>query len=559
MEIVVVGGGATGLKAAARIRRLDDEAVITVIESGKYPSVSKCGLPYYVGGMLQEPKNLLETTYGAVRDVNYFKKVKNIDVLVETKAVDIRRSERSVKIITKGGKEDELNYDYLILATGSKPVKPRIDGIDEDIEGIVHLHNIEDAEKIFDIWEEDAEDAVIIGAGLIGVECAEALHNLDMNVTIVEIMEHVLPSLLDEDIACMVESHLRGKGITVMTSSKVDKILNDGEKVTGVIINGKELKADIVVVAAGVKPNVELAKRAGIEIGKTGAIKVNEKMQTSDKRIYAGGDCVECKHILTGDAVYTPMGSVANKHGRIIANNICGIESTFPGVLGTVIFQVFGLSVGRTGLCEKDVRGAVVGRVAGADRFHFHPKHKPIRIKLIADSSGKLVGCQAAGMGVIDKRIDVAVSAITMGANVSELSNFDLAYAPPFSTAIDLILSSANMIKNKLDRLVDCISAVEFAKMLKSDDKFTVIDVRTEKEFKARKLPDERIRNIPLSELRERVNEVPDEVFLICQVGARSYEAARFLLQKGRKVRLVDGGYAFLQPVLEKYGIEFEG
>jgi len=284
LEIVVVGGGAAGLKAAARIRRLNDEAVITVIEAGKYPSVSKCGLPFYVGGLLQEPRNLLETTYGAVRDVNYFKKVKNI-------------------------------------------------------------------------------------------------------VTVVEIMDHVLPSLLDEDVARMVESHVREKGVNLLTSSKVERILNDGERVTGVVVNGKEIEAELVVVAAGVKPNVELAEKAGIELGETGAIKVNERMQTSDRNVYAGGDCVECRHVITGKAVYTPMGSVANKHGRVIADNICGIDSTFPGVLGTAIFRVFGMNVGRTGLCEKEVENAVTGYVAGADRFHFLPEHKPMQAFLTFQTS----------------------------------------------------------------------------------------------------------------------------------------------------------------------------
>ncbi len=552
MEVVVIGGGAAGLKAAARVRRLNDEAKITVVEAGKYPSISRCGLPFYVGGMLQEAKNLLETTYGVVRDVNYFKKVKNIDILIETKAVEIDRERKTVKV--EGKVNDELNYDYLVIATGSKPVKPPIEGIDEDVEGITFLHSLEDAEKIFEMWEEDAEKAVIIGAGLIGMECAEALHNLDLEVTVVEIMDHIVPTLLDEDIAKMVETHIKEK-INLLTSSKVEKILNDGEKVTGVVVNGKEIETDLVVVAAGVRPNVDLAVKCGLELGETGAIKVNEKMQTSDKSIYAGGDCVECTNIITGKKVYTPMGSVANKQGRVIGDNICGIESTFPGVLGTAIFRIFGMNVGRTGLCEKELSNAVVGRTAGADRFHFHPEHKPIRIKLIA-SGNKIVGCQVAGFGAVDKRLDVAVSAIQMGATVDDLANFDLAYAPPFSTAIDLIIASANMIRNKLSGLVNSISPVEFAKMLQSDDKFTVIDIRTEKEFKARSVLDERVINIPLSEIREKVNDIPDSAILICQVGTRSYEAARFLMQKGKNVKVVDGGYAFFQPVLESYGIE---
>ncbi len=549
LEVVVIGGGAAGLKAAARIRRLNDEAKITVIEAGKYPSISRCGLPFYVGGLLQEPKNLLETTYGAVRDVDYFKKVKNIEVLTETKVVEIDRSKKLVR--TEG---DEFSYDYLVIATGSKPVKPPIEGLQEEVEGITFLHSLEDAEKILDAWDEDAEKALIIGAGLIGLECAEALHNLDMEVTVVELMNHIVPSILDEDVARIVESHIKKK-IKLMTSSRVEKILNDGERVTGAIVNGKELETDLVVVATGVRPNVDLAVKAGLEIGETGAIKVNDRMQTSDKSIYAGGDCVENVHLITGKPIYTPMGSVANKHGRVIGDNICGIDSRFPGVLGTVIFQIFGMNVGRTGLCERDVCNPVISRVAGADRFHFHPEHKPIRLKLIADGE-RIVGFQAAGFGVIDKRLDVAVSAIQMKATVDDLANFDLAYAPPYSTAIDLIIASANMAKNKLLGLVESISPLEFAEMLKSDESFTVIDVRTEKEFLARSVIDDRVKNIPLSELRERYEEIPDKAILICQVGTRSYEAARFLMQKGKSVKVVDGGYAFFQPVSENYGIE---
>ncbi len=549
LEVVVIGGGAAGLKAAARVRRLSDEAKITVIEAGKYPSISRCGLPFYVGGLLQEPKNLLETTYGAVRDVDYFRKVKNIEVLTETKVVEIDRSKKLVR--TEG---DEFSYDYLVIATGSKPVKPPIEGLQEEVEGITFLHSLEDAEKILDAWDEDAEKALIIGAGLIGLECAEALHNLDMEVTVVELMNHIVPSILDEDVARIVESHIKKK-IKLMTSSRVEKILNDGERVTGAIVNGKELETDLVVVATGVRPNVDLAVKAGLEIGETGAIKVNDRMQTSDKSIYAGGDCVENVHLITGKPIYTPMGSVANKHGRVIGDNICGIDSRFPGVLGTVIFQIFGMNVGRTGLCERDVCNPVISRVAGADRFHFHPEHKPIRLKLIADGE-RIVGFQAAGFGVIDKRLDIAVSAIQMNATVDDLSNFDLAYAPPYSTAIDLIIASANMAKNKLLGLVESISPLEFAEMLKSDESFTVIDVRTEKEFLARSVIDDRVKNIPLSELRERYEEIPDKAILICQVGTRSYEAARFLMQKGKSVKVVDGGYAFFQPVLENYGIE---
>jgi len=554
MKIVVIGGGAAGLKAAARARRRDEEAEITVIEAGEYASVSRCGLPYYVEGFIHEIENLLETTYGATRTPEFFKETKNIDVLTNTRAKRIDRIKKIVEI-EKDGKVDEIPYDYLVIATGSRPLKLQIPGIDSD--GVVNLHSVGDAEKIIELWEEEVENAVIIGGGLVGMESAEALSRLDIKVTLVEIMPHVLPACLDHEIAALVEAHLRENDVNVLTGSKVEEITTDGGTVSAVKVNGKVIPAQLVLVATGVRPNVELARDAGIEIGETGAIKVNEYLQTSDESIYAGGDCVENRHLLTGKPAYIPLGSTANKHGRVIGDNVTGARSTFPGVLGTTIFKVFDFTVARTGLTEAEAKqlgyNVITAVSPSPDRFHLYPGQKPIRVKIIADKSGKLLGAQAVGLGVVDKRIDVLATAIQMNATVDDVASLDLAYAPPFSMALDAVIAAANIARNKRDGLIECISPEDLKKKIESDEDFVILDVRTDKEAAGNPINDDRVIHIPLNELRESLNKLPKdkEIFTVCQVGGRGYEAARFLMQVGFSAKMVDGGMAILSVLLK--------
>ncbi|WP_456328063.1 FAD-dependent oxidoreductase [Archaeoglobus sp.] len=552
MDIVVVGGGACGLKAACRARRRNEEANITVFDASPYPSLGRCGLPYYVGGIVHTVDDLRKTLAGTVRDENYFKKVKNIDVLTRTKAVRIDREKRIVKIVKPDGSEDELNYDYLVLATGAKPIRLNIPNA--DAEGVTTLFNPEDAEKILDMWDEGIlEKAVIIGGGLIGMETAEALSNLDVEVTIVEIMDYILPALLDREMAMLVESYLKEKGINVMTKSTVTEILTKDGRVSGVKINGtKELQCDLVLMAVGVRPNVDLAVDCGLEVSKFG-IKVDEYLRTSDERIFAGGDCVENRFLVTGDPIYTPMGSVANKHGRIIGDNVTGGNSRFPGVLGTTIFKIFDLNVARTGLTEKKAKelgyDVVTCLVPGPDRAHYYPHQKPIRIKLIADKkTGRILGAQMAGWGVVDKRIDVVVSAMHMKATVHDLANFDLAYAPPYAPAIDTLIHSANTIRNKIDGLFETISSFELKEKLDRGEDFVILDIRYEEEVKKfKRIEDSRVVNIPYTELRERYKELPKdkEIVIVCQIGNRAYDAYRFLKSKGFNCKALDGGLAF--------------
>jgi len=550
MDIVVIGGGATGLKAAARVRRRDEEANITVVEAGKYASMARCGLPYFVGGLVHELDNLRETTYGAVRDEKYFKKLLNIDVLTLTRAEEIDRKRKIVKIKRADGCKDELNYDYLVLSTGAKPVKLNIPGI--DAEGVFNLFDPEDAEKIIEKWEnEDLENAVIIGGGLIGLESAEALVNIGLRVTIVELMEHIAPTLLDKDIAMLVENHLKEKGVNLLTSTRVTKILTKNGIVSGVDV-GKEIPADIVITAVGVRPNVDLAVKAGLEIGETGAIKVNEYLQTSDKYIYAGGDCVENVDLITGKKVFVPLGSIANKHGRVIGNNITGSKDRFPGVLNTTIFKVFDFTVARTGLTEKRARelgyNAYSVATPGPDRAHYYPGAKYIRLKVIVDrDTGKILGAQGAGLGVIDKRIDVLITAIHAGFTIDQISNLDLAYAPPYSAALDVVITAANTARNKRDGLVEGITVSEAKEKLEKED-VVILDVRAENEFKQKRIESDKVIHIPILELRDRINEIPrdKEIIIICQLGLRSYIASRILKGNGFKnVKIIDGGFAF--------------
>ena len=553
MKIVVIGGGACGLKAACRARRRNADAEITVIDAGKYPSLGRCGLPYYVGGIVNELDDLRRTLAGVLRDVEYFKNIKNIDVLTETRAVEIDRKKKIVKIV-RNGKEDEIPYDYLVLATGAKPI--RLNLPNADAEGVCTLFDPEDAEKILDMWDEGAlEKAVIIGGGLIGMETAEALSNLDVEVTIVELLDHVLPALLDKEMAMLVQSHLADKGVKVLTGSKVTEIIAKDGKVTGVKVDGtKELPADLVLMAVGVRPNVDLAKACGLELGETGAIKVNEYMQTSDESIYAGGDCVEVINLITGKPAYIPLGSTANKHGRVIGDNITGGRSVFRGVVGTTIFKLFDLNVARTGLTERQARelgyDVITALCPGPDRAHFMPGQKPIRIKLIADAkTGKLLGAQMVGLGVVDKRIDVVATAIQMGATVDDLANLDLAYAPPYSTAIDTLIHAANVVRNKRDGLYKTISSFEVKEKMERGEDFVLLDIRSEEEYrKFKKIEDPRLLRIPLEELRSRIDEIPKdkEIVIICQIGSRAYDAQRILEGYGFKdVKVMEGGMAF--------------
>lgn len=545
MKVVVIGGVAAGPKAASRIRRLCDTAEVTVVEKGKFLSYAGCGLPYYISGMVESQVELMATPVGTVRDSVFFRNVKDVHVMNETEATAIDRANKTVAIRTKGGETQSLDYDKLVMATGANSFTPPIPGV--DLNNIYNLKDIHDADAIKEkLAQHKAINAVIVGGGLIGVEVAEAFQEMGCRITIVEFLPHILP-MMDPEMATLVEGHFEAKGVKVQTSTKVTAFEGNGS-VEKVITDQGEFPADIVIMAVGVRPATELAVAAGLEIGPTRAIAVNEQMQTSDPNIFAAGDCAEKKNIITGKACYVPLGSTANKEGRVAANAICGISDVFPGVLGSAICKIFDFSVGRTGLGEQEARDAgydvVTCQAPAPDKPHFMEGAKPLFLKLIADrKTRKLLGAQATGMGVADRRIDIAVTALSAGMTVDQLAHLDLCYAPPFSPAMDNILAAANILRNKLDGHMDGISPADVLAMLKEEASFTLLDVRTPGECDQMRI--EGATHIPLGAVRSRMTELDKTkpVIAFCKISLRGYEAALILKQAGfTDVKVMDGG-----------------
>ena len=455
-RIVVIGGVAAGLKAAAKVRRLDAEAQITVLERGELVSYGACGLPYFIGGEVEQVRQLMSSPSGALRTPEFFKKAKNLDVLTRMEAVAIEREAKIVHALNlETGAKQQFAYDKLVLATGASPLKPAWPGVEK--ENIFHVWRPQDAAAIRRGLEtQKYEKAVVIGAGLIGLEIAEALRMWDVDVTVVEMKNQLFPALLDEDMAQELELSLAAKGLQFLKEEAVEAFGGDAQ-VREVKTDKRTLTADLVILALGARPNVELARQAGLEIGTSGAIAVNEYLQTSDKAIFAGGDCAENTHRVSGEKVFLPMGSTANKHGRVIGENLCGAGVKFGGVLGTTAVKLFEMQVGRTGLNER--QGAAAGfecvsvTVAGYDRPHYMKAARKVLLKLTADAvSRQLLGMQAWGEGDVVKRVDVAAMALSLGATVDKLFDADLAYSPPFNSPIDMLAVAANKLTAKLGR-----------------------------------------------------------------------------------------------------------
>jgi NADPH-dependent 2,4-dienoyl-CoA reductase/sulfur reductase-like enzyme/rhodanese-related sulfurtransferase len=549
-KVVIIGGVAAGPKVASKIIRLEPDAEVTVVDKGRVLSYAGCGLPYYVSGVVKDEKELFSTAAGAVRDPVFFQKVKNVKVHNSTEALEIDRAGRRVRVKSLiDGHEEWLPYDQLALCTGARAVRPRLPGI--DLKNIFSLHGVEDAEGVKAALEESrAKDVVIVGGGLIGVEMAEALVEKGCRVTMVEMLPQIMP-ILDWELAKLVEHHFEAKGVKVMTETAVTEFLpaeGRPERVGRVRTSKGDLPVDMVILAMGVRPNVDLARSAGLEIGSTGAIKVDDRLRTSDPDIYAAGDCVECVGIVSGRPTYVPLGSTANKQGRVAAVNICGGDETFPGVLGTTICKVFDFTVAKTSLTESLARSygfeVETCLVPGPDRAHFMPSARMIMLKLVAErKTGRLLGIQAVGPGECAKRIDVAATAITAGMTVDQVSKLDLAYAPPYAEAMDNIITACNVMKNKLEGRVTGTSPAEVKARLDSGAGFTFLDVRSPAEVEQVRLP--KAVNIPLGALRGRLGELDKSkpVVTFCKISLRGYEAALILQQAGfQDVKMMDGG-----------------
>jgi NADPH-dependent 2,4-dienoyl-CoA reductase/sulfur reductase-like enzyme/rhodanese-related sulfurtransferase len=548
LKVIVIGGVAAGPKAAAKIMRLDPQVEVTILEKGKFISYAGCGLPYYVSGLVKEQKDLMSTPIGVIRDPAFFQKVKNVKVLAETEALEIDRTRKRIRVRRNGESSDTwLDYDKLLVATGAKPVIPPVPQV--NLENIFTLHDLPDAEGIKTLLAQaKPREVVMVGGGLIGVEAVEALVQCGCRVTMVEMMPHIL-RMLDWEIARLVERHMESKGVKVLTRTQVIGFEGDG-RVSAVLTSHGRLPADLVVLGIGVRPNVELARSAGLEIGPTGGIKVDGTMRTSDPEIFAAGDCVECTDIVSGKPCYAPMGSTANKQGRVAAINICGGEDRFHGVLGSAVCRVFDFCVARTGLTDSAARQhgyeITTVLVPDADRPHYMPTAKLVIIKLVVDSrTRRLLGAQAVGPGDGDKRMDVAAMAITAGMTVDQLSKVDLCYAPPYSPALDNIITAANVARNKLDGQMAGITPMEVKTRLDAKESFLLLDVRSPAEHQQEHLAGSTL--IPLGALRSRLAELPkdQDIVAFCKVSLRGYEAAKILKGAGfSKVEVMDGGMA---------------
>lgn len=551
MKVVIIGGVATGPKVAARLRRLQPEAEITIVEQGELISYGACGLPLYLGNLVPQLDELMMTSAGLKRDPQFFRDQKGIQFLTRTKALKINRAEKKVLIQNlQSGAEETLLYDTLVLATGAKPFAPPLPGI--NLGHVFTLHTPQDAQELKHIIKtKKLKQITVLGAGLIGVEVADALAGPKLKVTVCEAGTHVLPKLLDPDMAQLVERKMRERGIDIRLSSRIQGFEGDEEgNVRGVIMGQGCIPTEAVVISAGVQPEVELAKEAGLRIGVTGAIEVDKQMRTNDPSIFAGGDCAEQIHVMTGKPVYIPLASTANKQGRVIADNISGRSVEFSTVIGTSVLQAFDLNVGRTGLGENEARGlghnVITSLSSGLDATHYYPMHESITIKLIADGdSGSLLGAQLCGSGESIKRLDVLATALKFRATVEDLGSLDLGYAPPFSTAIDVLIHAANTLENKRQGLVQGITPEMILRYLADGKEIYFLDVREYEEVEANPLPLEGVMNIPLGELRQRWEEVPkaSTVVTVCELGIRGYEAACILKGKGLKqMAYLEGG-----------------
>ncbi|WP_129125767.1 FAD-dependent oxidoreductase [Geomonas oryzae] len=543
-RIVVVGANAAGAKAAAKARRINPRAEITVIDRGSFISYGACGIPYYVSDTVPDVKELMSTPVGVVRDANFFKKVKGVSVKTNTEVTGIDREAKVIRLREGAGAETSLPYDKLILATGSSPFVPKIENV--GLKNILTVKSIEDAELL----KESAlscRAACIVGGGLIGLETAEALRQKGMQVTLVEMRDQLLPGVLDAEVAASVEKHVKQQGVTVLTGCAVTGFAGEGS-VAKVMVGEREIEADLVVLAPGATPNVQLAREAGLAIGTTGAIAVDQMLRTSDPDIYACGDCCETTHLVTGKKVFVPLGSTANKQGRVAGINAAGGEATFAGVIGTSILKVFTFNAGKTGLTETEARanGFDVETVLSPapDRAHFFPGAKPIMLKLVADrSTGRILGLQAAGEGAVDKRLDAAAAAITFKATAEQLSQLDLAYAPPYGAAMDNLIVAADIMKNKLSGHARGISAREVKRKLDEEEDFILLDVRSPAEHG--EIGIEGAKLIPLGVLREKLEELPKdkEIVTFCKISLRGYEAQKILDAAGfTNVKFMDGG-----------------
>ena len=541
LKIIIIGGVAGGASAAAKARRTDEHAFIQIVERGPYVSFANCGLPYYIGNDIKNRKDLLLQT-----PESFWKRFK-VHVKTFHEATKIDREKKQIEI--KNLKTNEItieSYDKLILAPGAGAIVPPLPGIKSN--NIFTLKTVPESDAIKNYIEQNKpKRAVIIGAGFIGLESAEALIHRGMDVSLIEMAQQILPPF-DADIAQLMYQHLIESGLKINLNDGV-KAFHGTPMATEVELqSGKRISMDMAILSIGVRPELQLAQNAGLVIGKSGGIEVNEYQQTSDPDIYAAGDAVEIRHLVTKNKTRIPLAGPANKQGRVAGANAAGEKLIFPGAMGTAIVECLGISAAKTGLSEKEAQkeglNFSVSLTHSLDHAGYYPGAELLHIKLISEkNTGKLLGAQVVGENGVDKRIDVLATALSAEMKVTDLENLDLAYAPQFSSAKDPVIIAGFAASNVLRNTVNTLTCAELQEKMNKKENLQIVDVRTVQEYELGHL-DQAIL-IPVDELRERMCELnPDiETILYCKVGLRGYLAARIMEQNGFKnIKNLTGG-----------------
>ena len=553
MKVVIVGGVAGGASAAARLRRLDETAQIVVLERSGYVSYANCGLPYYVGDVIQEAGALSVQTPQSLAA----RFALDVRVHSEVTAIDPARKTVSVRALDSG-KTYEESYDKLILAPGARPVVPNLPGV--ELERVFTLRTVEDTLRIRQFVDSQSpQSATVIGGGFIGLEMAENLRERGLHVTLVEKMDQLLGPL-DADMASFVHAKFLSEGVKLLLGSGAAGFEEKDGGIFTRLDNAPGVQADMVVLAIGVAPDSQLARAAGLELGAKGSIAVNERMQTSQMDIYAVGDAVQIRHLVSGQETLVSLAGPANKQGRVAADNICGLDSVYRGAQGSSVIKLFDMTAAATGLNERAARAAGLAYekivLSPASHASYYPGGKVMTMKMLYEKGTlRLLGAQIVGFDGVDKRIDVLATAMQAGMSAVALKDLDLAYAPPFSSAKDPVNMAGFMAENIEKGLVKQFHYEDVA-ALPRDGSVTLLDARTPQEYA--KGNAEGFVNIPVDELRARLGELEagKPVYVMCQSGLRSYIACRILAQNGFECYNFSGGYRFYQSIRDHRFVE---
>lgn len=536
MKVLIIGGVAAGTKVAAKLKRDNFELDVTILTKSKDISYAGCGLPYYVGNVIQEANKLIVNTPDS------FHKLTGVNVIVETEVTQVNPEEKYVEAIClKTQEKMRCEYDKLVIASGAEAVRPNIEGA--DLDNVFFMRTPEDAYVLRDAIETgNIKRAVIVGGGYVGLEIAENLNSQGVRAVVIDMAKHILPGF-DEEFSEYVENHLAEQGIPILTEIRLEAILGDG-KVEKIKTDRRAMKADAVILCVGIKANTEYLKDSDIDLMPNKTVKVNEYLETNVKDIYAVGDCATVINRVTNKPYWSPMGSTANIAGRIAAKNIAGKKKAYPGVLGTSVVKLPELNAGRTGLTEKEANEngynaeSVVTVVD--DKAHYYPDASSFIVKMIADKdTKKLLGLQVLGKGQVDKMVDIAVAAITMGATLEDVENMDLAYAPPFSTAIHPFSHTVNILLNKLNGEFETVTPADFSK--EKAEGFKLIDASLSPSIDGAQYLD-------LAKIKGEVDGLgrDEKLLLVCAKGKRAYMLQKRLKHFGyTNTKVLEGGTTF--------------